>query len=112
MFVVGIVVTVLACVKGGDRKDDRDAAISGGEARALMWDTPGEVHDESVDIGGCSVLAWQVGNLTVICDSGASYRMPHSSTGMLNFCESNANMLTASGERYPIEGYGDLPLTF
>ena len=31
---------------------------------------------------------------------------------MLNYRESNATMCTASGERYPIEGYGDLPLTF
>ena len=31
---------------------------------------------------------------------------------MLNYRESNAYMRTASGSRYPVEGYGDLPLTF
>ena len=48
----------------------------------------------------------------MICDSGASCHMSHSATGMLNYRESNAYMRTASGSRYPIEGYGDLPLTF
>ena len=62
--------------------------------------------------GGCSAPAWQVGDLTVICDNGASCHMSHSATGMLNYRESNAYMRTASGSRYPIEGYGDLPLTF
>ena len=72
----------------------------------------GECNDESNYEGGCSALAWQVGGLTVICDSGASYYMSHSSTGMINYRESNAYMRTASGARCPIEGYGDLPLTF
>ena len=72
----------------------------------------GEYNDESIDEGGCSALAWQVGGLTVICDSGASYHTSHSSTGMLNYRESNAYMRTASGSRYPIEGHGDRPLTF
>ena len=31
---------------------------------------------------------------------------------MINYREANATMRTASGKRYPIEGYGDLPLTF
>ena len=44
--------------------------------------------------------------------SGASCHMSHSAIGMLNYRESNAYMRTASGSRYPIEGYGDLPLTF
>ena len=107
------VVTILACVESKDRKDDSDAAISGEEAEAFMCDTPGEFHDESIGIGDCSTLAWHIGDLTVICDSGASCHMSHSSTGMkLNYRESNANMRTASGERYPIEGYGNLRLTF
>ena len=58
------------------------------------------------------MLAWQVGDLTVICDSETSCHMSHSATGIINYCESNACMWTASGTRYPIEGYGDLPLTF
>ena len=31
---------------------------------------------------------------------------------MINYREANATMRTASGKRYSIEGYGDLPLTF
>ena len=72
----------------------------------------GEYNDESIDEGGCSAPAWKVGDLTVICDSGASCHIPHSATGMLNYRESNAYMRTASGSRYLIEGYGDLQLTF
>ena len=71
-----------------------------------------QYNDESIDDGGYSALAWQVGSLTVLCDSGASCHMSHSATGMLNYRESNAYMRTVSGSRYPIEGYGDLQLTF
>ena len=48
----------------------------------------------------------------MICDSGAWCHMSHSATGMLNYHESNAYVWTASGSRYPIKGYGDVPLTF
>ena len=48
----------------------------------------------------------------VICDSGASCHMSYASSEMMNYRESSAYMRTASGARYPIEGYGDLPLTF
>ena len=72
----------------------------------------GEYNDESIDEGGCSALAWQVDDLTVICDRGASYHVSHSATRMSNYRESNAYMRTASVSRYPIEGYGNLPLTF
>ena len=92
--------------------DESDAAISGEEEEAFVCDMSGEYNDESIDEGGCNALAWQVGDLTVICDSGTSCHMSHSATGMLNYRESNAYMRTASGSRYPIEGYGDLPLTF
>ena len=95
-----------------DRKDDSDTAISDEEAGVFKCDTPGEFYEKLFDIGGFSALAWQMGDLTVICDSGASCHMSHSSAGMLNYRESNANMRTASGEIYPIEGYGNLPLTF
>ena len=87
-------------------------AISGEEEKVFICDMSGEYSDESIDDGGCSALAWQVGDLMVICDSGASCHMSHSATGMLDYRESNAYMRTASGSRYPIEGYGDLPLTF
>ena len=72
----------------------------------------GEYNNESNDEGGCSALAWQVGDPMVLCDSGASCHMSHSSTGMMSYRKSNAHLRTASGARYPIEGYGDLPLTF
>ena len=71
-----------------------------------------EYNNESNDEGGCSALAWQVGDLTFICDRRASCQMSYSSAGMMNYRESNAYMRTTSGARYPIEGYGDLPLTF
>ena len=51
------------------------------------------------------------GDVSVSCDSAASCHMSCSSTGMFNYRESNATMRTASGEKCPIEGYGDLPLT-
>lgn len=82
-----------------DRKDDSDATISGDEAEAFMCDMSGEVHDESIDIGGCSALLWQMGDLMIICDSGASCHKSHSLIGMLNYRESNANMRTLIGER-------------
>ena len=53
-----------------------------------------------------------MGDLPVISDNGALRHMSHSSTGMINYCEANATMRTASGKRYPIEGYGDLLLAF
>lgn len=56
------------------------------EEEASVCDTPGRLldvssdHDEP-DQGGCRALAWQVGDLPIICDSGASYHMHQSSTG-------------------------------
>ena len=50
-----------------------------------------------------------MGDLPVICDNGASC---HSFTGMINDREAYVIMRTANGKRYPIEGYGDLPVTF
>ena len=106
------VVTVLACENTKSLNDESDAAISGEEEEAFICDISGEYNDESNDEAACSALAWQVRDLTVICDSGASCHMSHLSTGMINYRESNAYVRTASGSRYPIEGYGDLPLTF
>ena len=57
-------------------------------------------------------LDCQVGDILVICDNGASCHMSYSSTGMINYPEAETFMKTASGTKYPIEGYGDLPLTF
>ena len=39
--------------------------------------------------------------------------MFYSSTCIMTYySEANASMCTASGKKYPIEGYGDIPLTF
>ena len=106
------IVTALTCENTKSSNDESDATISGEEDEAFICDMSGEYNDESNDEEGCSALAWQVGDLTVICDSGASCHMSHSSTGMVNYRESNAYMRKASGSRYSIESYGDLPLTF
>ena len=71
-------VTVLACENTKSSNDENDAAISGEEEEAFMCDMSGEYNDESIDEGGCSALAWQVGDLTVICNSGALCHMSHS----------------------------------
>ena len=99
------VVPTLAC------DDERDAAISGEEEEAFICGMSGKCNGESNGEGGCTAFAWQVGDLTVICDSGASCYMSHTSSGM-NYRESNAYMRTASGARCPIEGYDNLPLIF
>ena len=60
----------------------------------------GEYNNESNYEGGCSAFAWQLGDLTVVCDSRASCHMSYSSTGLMNYRESNAYMQTVSGARY------------
>ena len=72
------VVTVLAGENTKSSNDESDAAISDEEEEAFVCDMSGECNDESNDERGCSALAWQVGDLTVICDSGASCHMSHS----------------------------------
>ena len=79
-----------------------------------MCDASGKlsgVSSES-DEEDCRELPWQRGDVPVIDDSGASCHISCSSTGMFNYRESNATMRTASGEKRPVEGYGDLSLTF
>ena len=83
------VVTVLACENIESSNEESDATISCEEEKVLECDMSGECNDESNDERGCSALAWEVGDLTVICDSGASCSMSHSSTGMINYRESN-----------------------
>ena len=53
-----------------------------------------------------------MGDIAVTCDNRASCHMTFSSTGMINYREAKPFMGTSSDSRYPIEGYGDLPLTF
>ena len=96
------VVTVLACENTKSSNDESDAAISGEEEEAFICDTSGEYNDEWIDEGGCSALAWQVGDLTVICDSGASCHMSHSSTGMIP----RVKRLHADSERIEIPDRG------
>ena len=90
---------------------DSDGVLSGEEQDAFVCDSPGKLFDEPGK-WSTNALAWQMGDLPVNCDNGASCHMSHSSTGMINYREANATMRTASGKRYPIEGYGDLPFTF
>ena len=72
---------------------------------------PGKCFDDPGKRGRNS-LAWQMGDLPVFCDNGASCHMSDSSTGMINYRKANATMCTASGKRYPIGGYSNLTLTF
>ena len=53
-----------------------------------------------------------MGDPPVICENGASCHMSNSYNGMINYGEADATMRTASGNRYPIEGYGNPPLLF
>ena len=104
------VVTVFACEADASGSDS-DGVLSGEEQGAFVYDAPSKFFDEPGK-WGTNALAWQMGDLPVICDNNASCHISHSSTGMINYREANATMRTASGKRYPIEGYGDLPLTF
>ena len=104
------VVTVFACEADASGCDS-DGGLSGEEQDAFVFDASGKVFDEPGKRGR-NALAWQMRDLPVYCDNRASCHMSHSSTGMINYREANATMRKASGKRYLIEGYGDLPLTF
>ena len=102
------VVTVFAC-EADVSGSDGDGGLSGEEQDAFICDAPYKFSDEPGKRGR-NALAWQMGDLPVICDNGASCHMSHSSTGMINYREANATMRMASGRRYPIKGYGELRL--
>ena len=104
------VVTVFAC-EANTSGSDSDGILSGEEQDAFVCDAPGKCFDEPGK-WGTNALARQMGDLPVTCANGALCNVSHSSTGMINYREANATMRTASGKRYPIEGYDDLPLTF
>ena len=53
---------------------DGNKILSGEEKDDVVCDAPGTFFDESGE-GGCSALAWQVGDLPAICDKGASCHM-------------------------------------
>lgn len=79
-------------------------AISGKEEESNMYDTPSGICDKSNDEKGCTMHAWQVGDLVVIVDGGAPCHMSKSSAGTINYRESFA-MQTAGRKRYLIEGF-------
>ena len=93
---------VAATTKGFSAEKSRTP--SSAMQQAKVFDEPGK--------WSTNALAWQLGDLPVICDNGASCHTSHSSTGMIHYREANATMRTASGKRFPIEGYGDLPFIF
>ena len=106
------VVSVLAGQAPVDNK-----ILNGEEVEASTCETPGNMFSAPVPSSGGSGntkcgLDWQVEDFPVICNSGASCHKLDSSTGMINYREADATMRTASGKRYPIEGFGGLPLTF
>ena len=104
------VVTVFACEADASGSDS-NGVLSGEVPDAFVCDAPGKFFDEPGK-WGTNALAWQMEDLPVICDNGASCHMSHSSTGMINYREANASMRIASGQRYPIDGCDDFPLTF
>ena len=92
------VVSILACQAPAD-----DKTLSGEEKEAVICITSGKMSGALLlsggrlkHKGGCA-LDWQVGNISVICDNGASCHMSSSSTGMINYRETKAFMKTASG---------------
>ena len=94
-----------------------DKMLSGEDEEAVVWEDSGKLSGTPVPTGEdwekkrCE-LDWQVGDISVICDNGASCNMSYSYTGVINYREAKTFMKTASGTRYPIEGCGDLPQTF
>ena len=82
-----------------------------------MWEVSDKLNGAPVSSGeglgnrGCE-LSWQLGDVSAICDNAASCHMFYSSTGMINYRGAESVMTTASSTNYPLEGYGDLPLTF
>ena len=104
------VVIAFACEADASGSDS-DGGLSAEEQDAFVCDALGKCFDEPGKRGRNS-LAWQMGDLPVICDNRASCQTSELSTGMINYRKANATMRTASRKRYPIGGYSDLLLTF
>ena len=96
------VVIFFAC-EADPSDSDGDKNFGEEEQDAFVCDAPSKSFDEPGE-EGCRALSWQMGDLPVICDNGASYHMPHSSTGMINYREANVSLRTASGKKYSIDG--------
>ena len=82
------VVSILACQAPPD-----DKTLSGEEKEAVICITSGKMSGALLPSGGrlkhkwdCA-LDWQVGDMSVICDFGASCHMSSSSAGMINYRE-------------------------
>ena len=86
------VVTIFAC-EGDSSGNDSDGVLGREEQDAFFCDAPGKFFYEPGK-WGTNALAWQMGDLPVICDNGASCRMSRSSTDMINYPEANATMRT------------------
>ena len=84
------VVPAFACEAGASGSDS-DGVLSGEEQDAFFCDAPGKFFDEPGK-SGINALAWQMGDLLVICDNGVSCHMPHSSSGMVNCREANGTL--------------------
>ena len=104
------VVTAFACEADASGSDS-DGGLSAEEQNAFVCDAPGKCFDEPGKRGRNS-LAWQMEDLPVFCENGASCHMSYSSTGMINYRKANTTMCSASGKMYPIGGYSGLILTF
>ena len=72
------VVTVFTCEADASGSDS-DGVLSGEEKNDFFCDIPGKFFDEPAKWDR-NALAWQMGNLPVICDNSASYHMSYSST--------------------------------
>ena len=105
------VVLVLAYQAPGD-----DKTLSGGKKEAVICEVSPKLSGPPVARGGLGntgcALDWQVGDISIICDNKGTCHMPYSSTGRINYREAKTFMKTASGSKYPINGYEDLSATF
>ena len=81
------------------------------QASAFKVEETGEFGDGSGRMGE-GELAWQIGDESWICDSGASTHMTPSADCMLNYRECNLKLRIADGSTRSIEGYGDVRFVF
>ena len=84
-----------------------DKMLSGEDEEAVVWEDSGKLSGTPVPTGGglgrkCCALDWQVGDISVICDNGASCNMSYPYRGVIIYREAKTFMKTASGTRYPI----------
>ena len=90
-----------------DDDDDSDAV----EASAFKAGEAGKCSNVSGEKGE-GESAWQVGDETWLCDSGASTHMTPSADGMINYRECNLKLRITDGSTRTIEGSGDINFAF